>query len=203
MTNKFYIKSLEKIQAGKLAEAILFLDKAIEEEPNNAVFYSERGVCYLNTEQYGRALADMNTSVKLDPDYAYRYASRAFVKDRMGDTKGGIADYEIAIKLDPEDSISYNNLGMLQEKLGYQKSSKKNFAIADELADENPDSLPKQEVKTDTVVKKNSSLPPISPLSEPEEKTERTIISIFISVFTDKKTRTEFIQFVKNGFKIK
>lgn len=193
MKNKFYIKSLEKIKEGKLAEAILFLDKAIEEEPKNANYYSERGVCFLNTEQYGKALEDMNTSVKLDPDYAYRYASRGFVKDRMGDTKGGIADYEIAIKLDPQDSIAYNNLGLLQEKLGYQKSSAKNFAIADDLANKNPDSLPSMENE-----KESSNLPPITP-----ETKSKTIGSIIKNVFTDKNTRAEFFRFIKNGFKIK
>lgn len=184
MSNKFYIKSLDKIKKGKLAEAILFLDKAIEEEPNNAIYFSERGVCFLNTEQYGRALEDMNTSVKLDPKYAYRYASRGFVKDRMGDTKGGIADYEIAVKLDPEDSIAYNNLGLLQEKLGYQKSSKRNFAIADEMAD----GLAK------------NSLPPITPNAL---ETKKTMSSIIMKLFKDKKTRSEFLKFIKNGFKMK
>lgn len=196
MNNKFYNKALEKIKEGKLAEAILFLDKAIDEEPNNPIYYSERGVCFLNTEQFGRALEDMNTSVKLDPDYSYRYASRGFVKDRMGDTKGGIADYEIAVKLDPEDSIAYNNLGLLQEKLGYQKSSKKSFAIADELAEENPNSLPNIENKEE----EKSSLPPIKPLKKEEVKSLGSIIK---NVFTDKKTRTEFLNFIKNGFKIK
>jgi tetratricopeptide (TPR) repeat protein len=201
MSNKFYIKSLEKIKKGKLAEAILFLDKAIEEEPTNAIYYSERGVCFLNTEQYGRALGDMNTSVKLDPDYSYRYASRGFVKDRMGDTKGGIADYEIAVKLDPEDSIAYNNLGLLQEKLGYQKSSKRNFAIADELADENPDSLPNiEDAKENKPINEKNSFPPITPNAL---ETKKTIGSIIKNVLTDKKTRLEFVQFIKNGFKIK
>jgi len=192
MKNKFYIKSLEKIKEGKLAEAILFLDKAIDEEPTSAIYYSERGVCFLNTEQYGKALADMNTSVKLDPDYAYRYASRGFVKDRMGDTKGGIEDYEIAIKLDPEDSITYNNLGLLQEKLGYQKSSKRNFVIADELADGESFEESKPENK--------NSLPPITPVTNEPKK---TVASILKNLITDKNSRTEFFKFIKNGFKIK
>lgn len=200
MTNKFYLKSLDKIKEGKLAEAILFLDKAIEEEPKNAIYYSERGVCYLNLQEFGRALADMNTSVDLDPDYSYRYASRGFVKDRMGDTKGGIADYEIAVKLDPEDSIAYNNLGLLQEKLGYQKSSKRNFAIADELADENPDALPKVDPELQSKIKTESNLPPVTPMTE---QTESSLSSIIKNVFVDKKTRGEFLTFLKNGLKFK
>ncbi len=208
MENKFYIKALEKIANKKLAEAILFLDKAIEEEPNNPIYFSERGVCYLNLDQTGRALEDMNQSVKLDPDYSYRYASRGFVKDRMGDIEGGIADYEIAVKLDPEDAIAYNNLGMLQEKLGYKKASERNFKKADTLADENPNSLPdmSEEManKEADTQKKDSTLPPInSSLKSVKEVKKDSFGSVFTKIITDKNTRKDFWKFIKNGFKIK
>ena len=192
MENKFYLKSLEKIEEGKLAEAILFLDKAIEEEPNNPRYYSERGVCFLNLEQTGRALEDMNQSVKLDPDYSYRYASRAFVKDKMGDTEGGIADYEIAVKLDPDDAIAYNNLGLLQEKLGYKKKSERNFNKADDLAENNPDSLPNI---------KNEEASPV-PLPEIKPDVKKNSWRVMKDVFTNSSTRKEFVKFIKNGFKI-
>ncbi len=198
MDNAFYIKSLEKIKEGKLAEAILFLDKAIEEDPTNPVYLSERGVCFLNLGQNERALEDMNQSVSLDPNYAYRYASRAFVKDKMGDIEGGISDYEIAVRLDPEDAIAYNNLGLLQEKLGYKKASERNFNKADKLADENPDSLPNIPKDEDAkVVKKESTLPPVAP------QKKESIWSIFAKIFNDSSTRKEFITFIKNGGKVK
>ena len=199
MKNAFYIKALEKIEQGKLAEAILFLDKAIEEEPTNPVYVSERGVCYLNLNQLGRALEDMNQSVKLEPNYSYRYASRAFVKDRMGDIEGGIADYEIAVKLDPDDAIAHNNLGLLQEKLGYKKASERSFNKADTLADENPTSLPniKKEAEQTSISEKDVSLPTV----EPNKK--ESVFTILSKVFTDSKTRKEFVNFIKNGFKIK
>ncbi len=197
MDNAFYIKSLEKIKEGKLAEAILFLDKAIEEEPNNPIYISERGVCYLNLNQNERALEDMNQSVELDPNYAYRYASRAFVKDKMGDIEGGIADYEIAVRLDPEDAIAYNNLGLLQEKLGYKKASERNFNKADKLADENPNSLPNiPKGEIEKKVKKEATLPPVEPLKKD------SLWSIFVKIFNDSSTRKEFITFIKSGGKM-
>ncbi len=200
MNNVFYLKALDKIKDKKLAEAILFLDKAIEEEPNNPIYFSERGVCYLNLDQTGRALEDMNQSVKLDPDYSYRYASRAFVKDRMGDIEGGIADYEIAVKLDPEDAIAHNNLGMLQEKLGYKKASERSFKKADTLADENPNSLPNIEKETEGNDKVNNSLPPIQSITEDKKDSFGSVLK---RIFTDSKTRKDFWKFIKNGFKIK
>ncbi|MGB1041702.1 MAG: tetratricopeptide repeat protein, partial [Flavobacteriales bacterium] len=170
----------------------------IEEEPNNPKYFSERGVCFLNLNQFGRALEDMNSSVKLEPNYSYRYASRAFVKDKMGDTEGGIADYEIAVKLDPEDAIALNNLGLLQEKLGYKKSSERNFKKADDLAENNPNSLPNIEKDTNKVTEiKNSPLPPI------QSNENESIGLVFKKIFTDSSTRKEFFKFLKNGFKVK
>ena len=198
MKNAFYIKSLDKIKEGKLAEAILFLDKAIEEEPNNPIYYSERGVCYLNLNQNERALEDMNQSVKLDPNYAYRYASRAFVKDKMGDIEGGIADYEIAVRLDPEDAIAYNNLGLMQEKLGYKKASERNFKVADKLAEENPNSLPNvSQPNNHSSQQESSSLPKV------QSQKKQTIWSVVGKILSDSATRKEFITFIKNGGKVK
>jgi len=197
MKNAFYLKSIDKIKEGKLAEAILFLDKAIEEEPNNPIYFSERGVCYLNLNQNERALEDMNQSVKLDPNYSYRYASRAFVKDKMGDIEGGISDYEIAVRLDPEDAIAHNNLGLMQEKLGYKKASERSFKKADKLADENPNSLPNiSNDETKKTKPSSNSLPPISP------KKKQTIWSVFREILSDSSTRKEFITFIKSGGKM-
>lgn len=189
---------MDKIKEGKLAEAILFLDKAIEEEPNNPIYYSERGVCYLNLNQNERALEDMNQSVKLDPNYAYRYASRAFVKDKMGNIEGGIADYEIAVRLDPEDAIAYNNLGLMQEKLGYKKASERNFKVADKLAEENPNSLPNvSQPNNHSAQQELSSLPKV------QSQKRQTIWSIVVKILSDSATRKEFITFIKNGGKVR
>lgn len=190
--SKFYIKAQESIAKQEYDKAVDLLTKAINQEPNNANYYSHRGVSRFHLGLQKEAIADMNKSVELEPDYSYRYASRAYIRSTVGDVKGAIADYEKAIELDPEDSVSLNNLGMMQEKMGYDNKAKENFERADHLAellDENGIDY-KEEIKPRNIQKEIN-----------EEKKEQTSSKLLLDIFRKKEVRREFFQFIKNGFK--
>lgn len=52
---------------GANRSAIVDLSKAIMADPEIAAFHCERGICYMDAEDYGRALQDLNAAVKLNP----------------------------------------------------------------------------------------------------------------------------------------
>lgn len=192
MGQSHYLLAKEEIKKGNFQKAINALDKAIEKEPNNPIYYSERGVCHYHLELKKAALNDMNKAVELDPEYSYRYASRAYVRDGMGDTEGAISDYEIAIKLDPDDAVAHNNLGLLQEKLGYMQKSKANFEKADELA----------KLLEKSGIDYNNELKPTNIQKEIDEENKNlTTGKIMLDVFKSKETFKEFWKFIKGGFK--
>ncbi|MEQ9442719.1 MAG: tetratricopeptide repeat protein, partial [Cyclobacteriaceae bacterium] len=114
-------------------KSIQAFDRLINLVPNNAMFYSERGVALHWTGNNDLALADFDKAVALEPENPYRYSSRAYIKDRLKDYQGAIDDYTKAIALDPEDAIAYNNRGMIEEKLGYIQQSKRSYQQADVL----------------------------------------------------------------------
>jgi Flp pilus assembly protein TadD len=188
-----------KMKAGKLEDALNDFDKAIELEPANAHYISERAVCKHLMGKTSLALLDFDYALKLEPNNPYRYASRAFIKDCIGDTEGAIADYLKAIELDPYDSIAYNNLGLLEEKLGRIESAKKRFKKADELEKINPHkgfvSMP---LNIENKVESNADV-------KEEQLRERrpTYLSVITSVFTSKQGFIEFFNFIKRGFRIK
>ena len=192
MGKSHYEIAKEEIKKNNFQKAVNALNKAIENEPNNPIYYSDRGVCYYHLEMKKQALIDMNKSVELDPDYSYRYSSRAFIKDSMGDVQGAVDDYEIAIKLDPDDAVAYNNLGMLQEKLGYMQKSKANFEKADGLA----------KMLEENGIEYNNELKPTNIQKEIDEENKNlTTKKVMLDIFKSKATFNEFVQFIKNGFK--
>lgn len=191
---QFYQAAQEAIEKENFVRAVELLTKAIELAPSNANYYSHRGVCYFHLKEMDKSLADMDKSVELDPDYGYRYASRAYIKAAKGDLQAAVDDYQKAVDLDPEDSVSYNNLGLVQEKMGYESKARSNFEKADKLA----------ELLEGTGVDSSEKIEPRNIQQEiNEEKKEQTFSKIFKSVFTDKQTFKEFIQFIKRGFKSK
>ena len=128
-------KGLDHASKNNYAKAIVAYTRAIELDPDEAEFYSDRAVAFFHTDQAQHSLTDMNKARELEPNKGYRYSSRAFIKDHLGDLDGAIEDYKMAVHIDPEDAIAQNNLGLLEEKKGYVQSSKKRFVTADQLAE--------------------------------------------------------------------
>lgn len=195
--NSHYISGRKKFEQKDFSGALEDYNKAIQQEENPAI-YSERAVVFYYLDQKDKSLADMNYAAELEPDNPYRYSSRAYIKDSMGDLEGAIADYEIAIKLDPDDAIAHNNLGLLQEKMGYKDKAKHSLNRADTLAqvDQLLDEIRKEkgyEIPTEKEDRKPST----------EEQEALGIWTILRNTFFTKTGFKEYLNFIKDGFKIK
>jgi tetratricopeptide (TPR) repeat protein len=185
-----------KMKSGKLEEALKEFDTAIELEPANAHYISERAVCKHLMGKNSLALFDLDYALKLEPENPYRYSSRAYVRDCIGDTEGAIQDYLKAIELDPEDSIAHNNLGLLEEKLGRMESAKRRFQKADELEEIKPhEAFTKMPLNIDSKEQSTESAQ-----EKPIEK-KQSYFSVIFSVFTTKQGLGEFFDFIKKGLK--
>lgn len=187
MTNK----PLEDAQKANAAEdhekAVILLSQAIQLEPNNAELYEHRGVAYFKLKDYKNSLADLTKAVNLEPEHGYRYACRAYVKGKSGDPEGAVRDYEKAVEIDPEDAISYNNLGMAQEQLGYARKAMENQKRADELAKKQGLEVPEH--------------PKEEPASDEAPEDDRSHLGVMLDVFRNRRTRGEFLKFIKRGFR--
>ena len=70
--------------ASNQAEAISHFDKAIQLDPDTAVYYRNRGVAYNGLGQYENSIADYTKAIQLDPDYALAYYNRGVVLGILG-----------------------------------------------------------------------------------------------------------------------
>ena len=209
--NEHYKKAMAKVNENEFVEAIELFTIAISEEPDNPFIYNQRAVCYLNLNQFDLSLFDMNKSIELDEKYAYFYSCRGFLKARMQDLDGALLDYEISLELDPENDITYNNMGLLLEQMGNIPMSKKAFDKANEKIGYDPEKREFNKDQTHMVDKK-----PVFD-EKPEEKPGKLIVEskdppksvnskegkkIAKDVFSKKSVFKEFIQFIRNGFKL-
>ncbi len=194
--------------------AIEILSEALPQSSVKKDIYYNRAVCYLNTTQFELAVFDFSKLIEIDSNKAFNYSCRAFAKARTNDKKGAIADYEKALELEPDNPITYNNMGLVQEEIGYIKQANKSFEQSDDLRKKEEankvlhlqdNQNVKEEVenrldkaKSESTDTKKTKKP--IPLIEPEiEKTKGKVAK---EIFTNKNTFKEFIQFIKNGFKL-
>jgi len=215
--NSEHKKAQELMDEQKYEKALVFFNKALVLNPNHPDILSHRGVLYLHLNQKRKCFDDLELSLNLDKDYAYRYACLAYAREFFGDLDSAIELYEKAVVIDPDDAISHNNLGLLREKKGYQKQAQHDFDKADLLAEKQKDVIFKMDEsdaeKEDQPAKIVNPLPKPGSLNipigeklqpkklEPDVKASKT--KIMIDVFTKKSKLKEFIDFVKNGFKLK
>lgn len=79
--------------------------------------YLKCGFCFLQTEQYAKALEDYTAALKADPSSSYAFYNRGILNDRLGCYSAAIKDFSAAIELEPRNSDFYHNRGYALRKL--------------------------------------------------------------------------------------
>ncbi len=198
MSDSNYFKlAMDKVNQNDFESSIELFNKAIKKTPNSKEAHYHRGVSYLNLEKIDLAIFDFNKLIELDPNYAFYYSCRAFAKSRLGDKNGAIEDYKRSLKLDPTNEITLNNLGLVQEELGFMDQAKESYAKSDAIR--------KGEGQANNFQQNTfGSKPTHSGKIKPEtSESETSKMDVAKSVFTNKSTFKEFLNFIKNGFKLK
>eukprot|EP01129_Flabellula_baltica_P008561 TRINITY_DN3413_c0_g1_i1.p1 TRINITY_DN3413_c0_g1~~TRINITY_DN3413_c0_g1_i1.p1 ORF type:complete len:516 (+),score=90.63 TRINITY_DN3413_c0_g1_i1:131-1549(+) len=79
--------------------------KAIELDPNNKIFYSNRSVSYIHIDALENALHDADMCIQLDDSWVTGYIRKGDVLFRMADFKGSLACFEEARLIDAENQF--------------------------------------------------------------------------------------------------
>ncbi len=202
--NKIHEEAHALMQSGDIQGSIALYTKAMEQDPKDCNLISDRAVAYLHLNEKENCFKDFDLALSIQPNYGYRYASRAFAKNHFGDIDGAVKDYEKAVEMDPEDAVAQNNLGLLLEQKGYKNAASERFKRADKLSKEEDHLL---ELMDDLDEEKVEQIEtdPKSVEVNPDLQRQKNIQTgrELKKVFTSKSQFKEFINFIKNGFKIK
>lgn len=171
--------------------ALQAADCALELEPDNVDYLTERGTIYFHLRKYALAFMDFDRAVALAPQNPFPLACRAYLKEKLGHTQAAVEDYERALALDPEDAVLHNNLGLLLEKLGWEQKALAHFEKAYRKALESEIFFP---------------APPSSPPLEKnasETGSPHTLRSVLWGLITQPHMRREFWEFIRKGLRLR
>lgn len=107
-------------------EAYECFSSAISKQPDNAVFYNDRGYACVNLHEYEKALSDFNKALSLNPNFSQVFIGRGFAYLSLGRYEDALSDYTKAISLKPDEAVFYNNRGAL-----YNDMEKYDLALSD------------------------------------------------------------------------
>jgi len=101
----------------KYSDAIVFFNKAINLEYENADMYSYLGNCYNNLEMYEDALLTHSTYIDLNENDYVGYYNRGITFKNMKQYESAIDDFNMAALKDSTDSDIYYRLAQCNEEL--------------------------------------------------------------------------------------
>jgi tetratricopeptide (TPR) repeat protein len=90
----------------------------VEQQPDGAEAYYNRGLGYGITGDHDKAIANFTEAIRLRPDDADPYHNRGKAYGRMGDYDKAIADFTEAIRLRPDSARMYYNRGLTYGRMG-------------------------------------------------------------------------------------
>jgi len=104
-----YISGIMALDEKNYEEALKHFEKAITEEPQNAVAFAAKGFCLSELGRYEEALKVFDEAISLNPTNPETHFNRGVVLDKLGKYENAIEAYEEALKFDPEYWSAHQN----------------------------------------------------------------------------------------------
>ncbi|CAH0562246.1 unnamed protein product [Brassicogethes aeneus] len=98
-------------------EAVEEYTKAIELNPNNAVYFCNRAAAYSRLEKHLEAIIDSQEAIRLDPTYGKAYGRLGIAYSNLNKYEDARKAYLTALKYDPGNSMYETNLKLAEERL--------------------------------------------------------------------------------------
>ena len=108
----------------KFQQAVDLYTKALELNPQKAVYYSNRSIANLRLENFGYALTDASKAIEYDNKYLKAYYRRAAAHMALGKYKVALKDYERVYKVRPNDADAkkkFTECKKIVQQIAFQK----------------------------------------------------------------------------------
>jgi tetratricopeptide (TPR) repeat protein len=134
------VQGRKLLEAGKLAEAELVLDRAAELAPSDSVILTLDGRVKGRLGEYASAVSLLKRVTKLTPQSAPSHVDLAIALADSGDLNSAVAETGTAISLAPHLAIAHLNRARILSDMKKDLEARDEFAAAVRLAPGNPDS---------------------------------------------------------------
>jgi DnaJ homolog subfamily C member 8 len=149
----FKEKGDEAFKANDIEGAIRFFTQAIDIDPDNHIFYSNRAAAYMKADSVSKALHDAEKCVELAPNWAKGFNRLGVALERLRRFDQAIDTLKKGIELEPNNRNLWDALKHCEE--GYEADKKARFAEAAKEREEEEKRMQLREtVKQDMLRKK-------------------------------------------------
>ena len=93
---------------------------AIDIDPTNPIYYSNRAFAHIRLEAYGSAIEDATTAIKCDPKFVKAYYRRASALFALNKLKEARRDFQQVVRIHPRDKDAQAKLSEIEKELRRQ-----------------------------------------------------------------------------------
>lgn len=122
-----------------LRQTVLALQKAIRQNPSNAMAHYNLGMAYLHLNRNLEALEILQKAIGLAPELATAHAGRGVACSRLGQNLQALSAFRRALLLNPNDTLSHLNLGITYRRLGRHYRGRQAIIEAIRLEPDSPE----------------------------------------------------------------
>ena len=131
---------MELVLQGRIDEAIIQLNKAVQIKPNNADAHNNMGNVLLAQGKLEEAISHFRQALKVEPDFAKAQYNLGLALKSQGKINEAISCYRRVLQIDPDFTEAHNNLGIvlvsqgkLEEAISHYRQALKNKPYSAEL----------------------------------------------------------------------
>ena len=115
--------AVEVSKRGNYPLAILYLEKAIELNPNLKEAYNNLGRILNDLERPDEALKHLEKALKIDPNYVSALINKGITLAKLGRFNEALRDFERALTLDPNSEKAWYNKALVHFILGQRSEA--------------------------------------------------------------------------------
>ncbi|EGW33441.1 uncharacterized protein SPAPADRAFT_55318 [Spathaspora passalidarum NRRL Y-27907] len=119
--NELKVEGNKAMAARDFQTAIDKYTKAIELDPKNEIFLSNRAAAYSSNLQHAKAVADAEKAIEINPKFSKAYSRLGLARYALGDAKGSMEAYEKGLAIEGDDKSAAMTKGYETAKKRYQE----------------------------------------------------------------------------------
>jgi tetratricopeptide (TPR) repeat protein len=99
------------LSVGKYDSALIFIDAAIQVNPNRSYYYYARGECYFSKKDPEESIKAYSLAIGLLTNYTEAYYKRGLAKLQLGRPADAITDFSSSIQYNPQFYLAQKGIG--------------------------------------------------------------------------------------------
>jgi protein O-GlcNAc transferase len=139
--DSLHLLGLAELQRSNAAAALDLIDRALEIDPENAAFLSNRGRALQQLKRLDEALESYNKAVSMNPDHAPAFNNRGVVLYSLRRFEDAVSSYDRALALNPDYAQAFYNRGNALRELRRSEQAVESYDCALAIKPDYPQAL--------------------------------------------------------------